>query len=128
MYELNLENLEAKQLSGESNLHIYDLASKYFVNDRATATTVFANLDVYPTKVDEDFIYINVNDKSVKGNIKVNVFDLSGKSVVTKRLSVKEGNLTQQVDLKNLVSGSYIVNITDESGKTLLNKKILITE
>lgn len=128
MYELNLENLEAKQLSGESNLHIYDLASKYFFNDRATAANVFANLDVYPTKVDEEFIYVNVNDKSVKGNIKMNIFDLSGKSVLTQRLSVKDGNLNQQVDLKNLVSGSYIVNITDESGKTLLNKKILVTE
>ncbi|MBW7676868.1 T9SS type A sorting domain-containing protein [Chryseobacterium chendengshani] len=128
MYEVSLNDLEAKQLSGESNLHIYDLASKYFVNDRATAVNVFANLDVYPTKVDEHFIYINVNDKSVKENIKINVFDISGKTVLTQRLSVKEGNLNQQVDLKTLVTGSYIVNITDESGKALLNKKILITE
>lgn len=128
MYELSLENLEAKQLSGENNLHIYDLASKYFVNDRAASAHIFANLDIYPTKVDEGFIYVNVNDKSVKGNIKLNVFDVSGKNVMTHRLSVKEGNLTQQVYLKNLVMGSYIVNITDESGKALLNKKILVTE
>jgi outer membrane protein assembly factor BamB len=128
LYELNLDNLEAKQLPGETNLHIYDLASKYFVNDRAASATVFANLDVYPTKVDEHFIYVNVSDKSVKGNIKVNVFDLSGKTVLTQRLSVKDGQLNQQIDLKNLVSGSYLVNITNEAGKALLNKKILITE
>ena len=128
LYELSLDNLEAKQLPGETNLHIYDLASKYFVNDRAASVNVFANLDVYPTKVDEHFIYVNVNDKSVKGNIKVNVFDLSGKSVLTQRLSVKDGQLNQQVNLKNLVSGSYLVNITNEAGKALLNKKILVTE
>ncbi|CAD7802958.1 hypothetical protein CHRY9390_01003 [Chryseobacterium aquaeductus] len=126
MYELSLDNLEARQLSGESNLHIYDLASKYFVNDRAVSSNTFANLDVYPTKVDESYIYVNVNDQSVKGNIKMNVFDVSGKTVMTQSLSVKNGQLNQQVFLRNLVGGSYIVNIADESGKTLLNKKILV--
>lgn len=128
MYELSLENLEAKQLSGESNLHIYDLASKYFANDRAAAAAVFANIDVYPTKVDEGFIYVNVKDKMVKGNLKFTLFDMSGKNIMTQRLSVKDGVLNQQIDLENLVSGSYIVNITDESGKALLNKKILVAE
>lgn len=128
MYEVNLENLEANQLSGETNLHIYDLASKYFVNDRTASATGFANLDVYPTKVDEGFIYVKVNDKNVKGNLKMNVYDLSGKNIMNERLSVKDGSLNQQIYLKNLVNGSYIVNITDESGKALLNKKILITE
>ena len=128
MYELSLDNLVASQLPGETNLHIYDLASKYFANDKAISANVFANLDVYPTKVDEHFIYVNVNDKSVKGSIKVNVFDLSGKSVLAQKLSVKDGQLNQQVYLKNLASGAYLVNITDESGKALLNKKILVTE
>ncbi|MCU7619061.1 T9SS type A sorting domain-containing protein [Chryseobacterium sp. PBS4-4] len=128
MYELSLENLEAKQLSGESNLHIYDLASKYFVNDRTSSANVFANLDVYPTKVDEHFIYLNVNDKTLKGNIKLNIFDISGKAVLAQKLSIKDGNLNQQIYLKNLVAGSYIVNITDDSGKALLNKKILVTK
>ncbi|MDF2932529.1 MAG: C-terminal target protein [Chryseobacterium sp.] len=128
MYELSLENLEAKQLSGGSNLHIYDLASQYFVNDRKSSANVFANLDIYPTKVDEGFIYVNINDKKVRGNLKLNVFDVSGKTTMTQRLSVKDGALNQQIYLKNLVTGSYIVNITDESGKTLLNKKILVTE
>ena len=128
MYELSLDNLEAKQLSGETNLHIYDLASKYFANDRISSTNVLANLDVYPTKVDEHFIYVNVNDKAVKESIKVNIFDVSGKSVLAQKLSVKDGNLNQQIYLKNLVTGSYIVNITDESGKVILNKKIIVTK
>lgn len=128
MYELSLNDLEAKMLSGESNLHIYDLASKYFANDKKSSANVFANLDIYPTKVDEGYIYVNINDKNVKGNLTLNVFDVSGKTAMTQRLSVKDGALNQQIYLKNLVNGSYIVNITDESGKALLNKKILVAE
>ncbi|WP_415325385.1 T9SS type A sorting domain-containing protein [Chryseobacterium sp. MMS23-Vi53] len=128
LYEVDLNTLQAKQIPGEQNLHIYDLASKYFANDKAISNNVFANLDIYPTRVDEKFINVNVNDKSVKGNIKMNVFDLSGKNVMKENLSVKDGSLNQQIYLKNLVSGAYLVSITDESGKILLNKKILVTE
>jgi len=128
LYEVDLKNLEAKQIAGEQNLHIYDLASKYFANDRIASSNIVANLDIYPTRVDEHYINVNVNDKSVKGTLKMTVFDLSGKSIMKHNLSVKEGLLNQQVYLKNLVNGAYLVNITDESGKILLNKKILVTE
>lgn len=128
MYEFDLEDLQAKQLPGEQNLHIYDLASKYFINDRSSAINTFANLDIYPTKVDEHIINVSVNDKSVNGKLKLNVFDISGKNVMNEVLSVKNGILHQQIFLKNLISGAYIVNIVDESGKTVLTKKILITK
>lgn len=128
LYELNLEDLQAKPLPGDQNLHIYDLASKYFINDKNASANVFANLDIYPTKVDEQLINVSVNDKSVKGNLKLTVFDISGKNVMNQNLSVKNGNLQQQVYLKNLVSGAYIVTIAEESGKNLLTKKILVTK
>lgn len=128
LYEVDLKSLQAKPLAGEQNLHIYDLASKYFANDRIASNNVLANLDIYPTRVDEHYVTINVNDKSVKGNLKMTVFDLSGKNVMKQNLSVRDGSLNQQVYLKNLVSGAYLVSIADESGKELLNKKILVTE
>jgi len=128
LYEVDLSTLQAKQLPGEQNLHIYDLASKYFANDKAASGNVFANIDIYPTRVDEKLINISVNDKTVKGNITLNVFDLSGKNVLKQNASVKDGSLRQQVYLKNLIGGAYLVNITDESGKVLLSKKILVTE
>lgn len=128
LYEVDLSTLQAKQLPGEKNLHIYDLASKYFANDKAASGNVFANIDIYPTRVDEKLINISVNDKTVKGNITLNVFDLSGKNVLKQNASVKDGSLRQQVYLKNLIGGAYLVNITDESGKVLLSKKILVTE
>ena len=128
LYEVDLNTLQAGQLPGEENLHIYDLASKYFANDKAVPNTVFANVDIYPTRVDEKLINVNVNDQSVKGNIKINIFEMSGKNLISQNLSVKNGSLNQQVYLKNLISGAYLVNITDESGKVLLNKKIVVTE
>ena len=128
LYELNLNDLEAKQLPGKQNLHIYDLASKYFANDRVAVANTLANIDVYPTKVDEQIITVNVNDKAIKGNIKVNIFDVSGKSVMSATLLVKDGNLNQQIQLRNLVTGTYVVSVAEESGKNLLSKKILVTK
>lgn len=128
LYEVDLKTLQAKQLPGEQNLHIYDLASKYFANDRANSLNALAGIDIYPTRVDEHFINVDVNDKNVKGNIKLNVFDISGKNVFKQTLSVKDGSLNEQVYLKSLINGAYIVSITSESGKILMNKKILVTE
>ena len=128
LYEVDLRNLQAKPLPGEEKPHIYDLASKYFANDRITSSNALSGIDIYPTRVDEHLINISVNDKTVKGNLKLTVFDFSGKSVMKQDLVVKDGSLNQQVYLNNIVSGAYMINITNESGKILLNKKILVTE
>lgn len=128
LYEVDLQTLQAKALPGGEKPHIYDLASRYFANDRTSSVSALANIDIFPTRVNEHFINVNVNDKSVKGNLKLSVFDISGKNVSKQDLSVKEGSLSQQVLLKNLINGAYIVNITDESGKVLLSKKIIVTQ
>lgn len=128
LYEVDLQTLQAKALPGGEKPHIYDLASRYFANDRTSSVSALANIDIFPTRVNEHFINVNVNDKSVKGNLKLNVFDISGKNVGKQDLSVKDGSLNQQVLLKNLINGAYIVNITDESGKVLLSKKIIVTQ
>lgn len=127
LYEVDLVTLQAKQLPGERELHIYDLASKYFANDKSgSVNTLAANLDIYPTRVDEHYINVHVNN-NIKGTIKLNVFDVAGKNVMTQNLSVKDGSLDEKVYLKGLVTGAYIVNIADESGKIIFNKKILVT-
>lgn len=127
LYEVDLLTLQGKQIPGEQGLHIYDLASKYFANDKVSAINTLTNLDIYPTKVDEHFINVHVNN-NIKGNIKLNIFDMLGKNVMTENLSIKESSSDQKVYLKGLISGSYIVNIVDESGKVILNKKILVTK
>ncbi|AZA81923.1 secretion protein [Chryseobacterium lactis] len=128
MYEVDVLTLQAKKLPGEQNLHIYDLASKYFVNNKTTSVNALTNLDIYPTKVDEHYINVHGNDRSLKGNVKLTVFDMSGKNVLSQNLSVKDSSLDQKVYLKGLLSGAYIISLADESGKALLNKKILVTK
>ncbi|UWX59338.1 T9SS type A sorting domain-containing protein [Chryseobacterium oranimense] len=128
LYEVDLQTLQAKALPGGEKPHVYDLASRYFANDRTSPVNALANIDIFPTRVNEHLINVNVNDKSVKGNLKLSVFDISGKNVGKQDLSVKDGSLNQQVLLKNLINGAYIVNITDESGKVLLSKKIIVTQ
>ncbi|MDR6547586.1 hypothetical protein J2810_003671 [Chryseobacterium rhizosphaerae] len=128
LYEVDLGTLQAQQIPGEQNLHIYDLASKYFANDKASSVNTLANIDVYPTRVNEHYVNVYMNNKNSKGTIHFNVFDISGKKVMTESLNVKEGSLQDKVYFKNLVSGAYIISIVDASGKILLNKKILVTE
>lgn len=128
LYEVDLETLQAKEMAGEKGLHVYDLASKYFVNDKASAASTLANLDIYPTRVDEHYINVHVNNKNVKGSIKLNVFDMAGKNVMNQNLSVRDGALDEKVYLKGLVNGAYIISITDEAGKVILNKKVLVTK
>lgn len=126
LYEMELATLQAKELPGNLNLHIYDLASKYFANDKAISNTTVVNLDIYPTKVEEHFINIRGNDKTLKGNLNLSIFDISGKNVVKQQLYVKDGTLNQQVFLRDLINGAYIVSIADEVGKIVLSKKILV--
>lgn len=128
LYEVDLETLQAKEMVGEKGLHVYDLASKYFVNDKTSAVSTLTNLDIYPTRVDEHYINVHVNNKNVKGSIKLNVFDMAGKNVMNQNLSVRDGALDEKVYLKGLVNGAYIISITDEAGKVILNKKVLVTK
>ncbi|WP_312075316.1 T9SS type A sorting domain-containing protein [Chryseobacterium sp.] len=127
LYEVNFETLEAKQLAGETNLHIYDLASKYFLNDRKAVEIQAITAEIYPTRIDENFIFVNLNQAKIKGNIKVDIFDLSGKNVLSKILSVKDGNLNERVELSNLSQGAYLVSVSDNSGKVISTKKVLKT-
>lgn len=128
LYEVNFESLEAKQLGTETNLHIYDLASKYFLNDRAETEIPTIAAEIYPTRVDENFIYVNLNQTKLKGNVKVDIFDFSGKNVLSQKLSVKDGNLNERMELTNLSQGAYLVSISDNSGKVISTKKILKTK
>lgn len=128
LYEVNFESLDAKQLAGETNLHIYDLASKYFLNDRKAIGAPSINAEIYPTRIDEDFIYVNLNQTKIKGNIKVEIFDLSGKNVLSKKLSIKDGNLNERIELSTLFQGAYLVSVFDNTGKIIATKKVLKTK
>ena len=129
MYEVDMETLQSKQVQGGENVYVYDLASKYYLNDnKANSKDVFAGVEVYPTRITDREFNVSIQNKALKGNVKVEVFDLSGKSVLSKTVSSRNGALLEKIQLNNAVNGAYLVNITDASGKVLSAKKVLIAE
>ncbi|WP_419868909.1 T9SS C-terminal target domain-containing protein [Chryseobacterium sp. CT-SW4] len=127
LYEISLDTLLARPLPGNWALPVYDLASKYFIN-AMDGQNVLASVDVFPSRVIEGFITVKVNDRTVKGNIKINMLDTVGRNVLSQTLFVKDGYLEEPVYLQNVKADSYFINITNEAGKILMNKKILVTK
>jgi hypothetical protein len=126
LYEVNMETFRATSMGNNINLPIYDLASKYFLNERTSATNVFAGVDIYPTKVTEQNFNVRANNKEIKGNLRVEVFNMEGKKVQDQKITGNRGNYQGKIELNNALEGLYIVNITDDSGKPILNKKIVV--
>jgi hypothetical protein len=69
-----------------------------------------------------------LNQTKIKGNIKVEIFDLSGKNVLSKKLSIKDGNLNERIELSTLFQGAYLVSVFDNTGKIIATKKVLKTK
>lgn len=126
LYEVNMETFRATSLGNNINLPIYDLASKYFLNERATNTNVYAGVDIYPTKVTEQNFNVRANNKGIKGNVRVEVFNMEGKKVQDQKIIGNHGNYEGKIELYNALEGLYIVNITDDSGKVISSNKILV--
>lgn len=125
-FEVNLENLEAKPLNNNLNFPVYDLASRYFVNDnRAANTAAVSDLSIFPTKVDQKFVNISIPSKMEKSKLTVSFFDASGALVSKKSLSQESG--VQRMDLQGFNQGVYIVNVADNKGKVISTSKILVT-
>ncbi len=126
LYEVNMDNLQANALNNGINLPIYDLASKYFLNDKLSMTNSYTGIDIYPTKVTEQYFNVRVQNKEVKGNARVEVFNMEGQKVQDRKIALIRGNGEDKIDLYNALEGVYIVNITDDSGKIILHTKILV--
>ncbi|GAB4277888.1 MAG: hypothetical protein Kow0068_01230 [Marinilabiliales bacterium] len=55
-----------------------------------------------------------INYQGLTEPIDINVLDMSGKSVVYKKVESNEANFVQKLDLTNLAKGSYIVKFTNK--------------
>ena len=79
-------------------------------------------IHIYPNPVN-DQAFIEVESKS-DGNIELIIFDLTGKSVLTRTYSVKAGKNRYPIGLVNTVSpGLYIIQMT---GMTIYRSKVCI--
>lgn len=128
LYEINFKTLEAKAIAGDFKMPIYDLASPYFLNDNTTSTTtnVYTGIEIYPTKVNQQFFNIKINNEKVKGNLKVELADYMGNKLMKQNINVVRNNSEFKIDLNKYNAGVYIVNISDKSGNTIYSTKIVI--
>ncbi len=102
---------------------IYDLASEYFLTDKA-ANQNATSLLLYPTKVENKTIHLQ-NATNAKATFLV--YDLFSQQVLKSAITL-QANQEQTISLKDLKQGIYIVKIISESGKELYNDKITIVK
>ena len=128
LYEINFTTLEAKAVPGEFKMPVYDLASSYYLNDKAvgTASNLMTGIEIYPTKVNEQFFNIKINNEKVKGNLRVEVSDYLGNVVIKQNINVVRNNSEFKINLNKHNAGVYIVNIRDGNGPAIFSNKILI--
>ncbi|MFM2048485.1 MAG: hypothetical protein RI955_1033, partial [Bacteroidota bacterium] len=77
---------------------------------------------VYPNP-SNDFVKLNWNS-NVAAEIKMQLFDISGKQIFIKSIHSLIGKNTETIDVKGFVAGTYFLNMND--GKNNFNKKIII--
>ena len=127
LYEINFKTLEAKAVSGDFKMPIYDLASSYFLNDKAVSTAeMFTGIEIYPTKVNQQFFNIKINNEKVKGNLKVELADYMGNKLMKQNINVVRNNSEFKINLSKYNAGVYIVNIQDAAGNAIFSTKIVI--
>jgi len=81
-------------------------------------------LQIYPNPVQD---HANVSLESLnQGMLTLQVFDLSGKLVVSQQYQVNKGQTTLDIDLYDLESGSYIVRVID--GQYKYQSKMVISK
>lgn len=125
-YEVDMNDLSAKQISFSENLNIYDLASNMMVNEKRAVSPAFTGVDIYPTFVNEGFLNVKLADKKLKGNVTVEIFNSGGITSLKQTLNAGSRNAEHKIELNGLLSGMYVVTVQDEAGNQVLTKKIIV--
>ena len=77
----------------------------------------------FPNPVQEGLLHLALNPNNTNGNIKINLFDLSGRNVYSKSQPVTSDFKTT-LELHNLSSGMYLMDISQGSDNELV--KVLV--
>ncbi|MBS1549199.1 MAG: T9SS type A sorting domain-containing protein [Bacteroidetes bacterium] len=122
LYEVQVETLQAKPIYGGVQHQIYDLASKYVIGKKGEVNTWVQN-DIYPTKVSEGEVTIQLEPKLAKSLIKAEVYNAVGTKVLEKSMSNQ-----RILSLEGLPQGMYLIHILGEKGDALVSKKVLVVQ
>lgn len=126
MWKVSIENLLAAPLANASSDPIYDLASPYFISEKALNQNA-STIEVYPTRITENLVNVRLNNSAALAK-EMQIFDASGRLVESHNIQSKEANTTLTFHLKNLITGNYIIKLVDTKGKILITKKVIVSE
>jgi len=79
-------------------------------------------ISAYPNPVDDILTYNVTTNSALSEQVLVQVFDLTGKTILQQTDDLQPGINTFRLSLSNLQSGSYVLRITVNQGNVLINK------
>lgn len=94
-----------------------------FTTDVEKPELAKSDIKVFPNPASVEF-YIQVNSSTIKGNTIAEVFDLTGKRVMSKNLVLEDGTPCK-MPIVELRSGIYMVKLTIEGGNTIRVFKLI---
>jgi hypothetical protein len=103
--------------AGTFNVHFNSATGEYAFIDPATSAREFlkaSDIKLFPNPATE-MIHVDLTAVELTGEVQFNIFDLSGKLVMSQR---KPANGIVQMNIAQLQSGNYLLQI--------LNKKIIV--
>lgn len=105
-----------------------DAANRFSMENSKLPTTDLAIGDskVYPNPVTNSSFNV-LFDGRQEGRYSVAVTDLTGRTMLTKSVTVNKGVQTEQISLnRNISKGVYMVKVTDENNNVIIKEKIVV--
>ena len=94
-----------------------------FPTDVEKPETPNSDIKIYPNPASVEF-FIKINSPTVKGKYTAEVYDITGKKVITKELNLEE-NEPYRIPIAELKSGIYMIRVTVESSKSVKVFKLI---
>jgi hypothetical protein len=91
------------------------------------SSELFSDMSVYPNPSAQDVVHIKYNRNSDQstGRVELEVFDISGKKIIKRSLSLTDGELVYDINTtRSMSAGIYIVRLVD--GKMTKTEKLII--
>ena len=106
-YEFELKVTDDQGATGKDTVRV-TVALERTSTDNVTLKST--SLKVYPNPV-RDVTTLEVTVPQVNTNIMIVISDINGKTVYTKEFVSSSNYVTQQIDMSNLIKGTYIISV-----------------
>lgn len=71
---------------------------------------------------------VRINAREILSEVEINIYDITGKLVISKNIAVNNNRFYQSINTKELHRGVYILSIIDKASKTSLTTEKLIKQ